>query len=119
MFCTCSGPHLCCIFQEEEFEVFQVGAVALVAVVDGEDAVAGISFQPRHVSVILEDQVVMSLRSWTDAVVVLFGLIYNLNLSNPAKLSGFFEFIQIVLLNLDDGRKQLRPKLQALRNELE
>ena len=70
-------------------------------------------------SVILEDQVVMTLRSWTDALVVLFSLIYALNLSYPAKLRHFFEFIQVVLLTLDDGRKQLKPKLQALKNELE
>ena len=37
----------------------------------------------------------------------------------PEKLSGFFEFIQVILLDLDDGRKQLKPKLQALKNELE
>ncbi|XP_049914827.1 uncharacterized protein LOC126399085 [Epinephelus moara] len=104
--------------KEEESEAFQEGAVALVAMVDEEDTVSGIPFQPRHVSVILEDQVVMSLKSWTDAVVVLFGLIYALNLSYPAKLSGFFEFIQVILLNLDDERKQLKAKLQALKNEL-
>lgn len=93
--------------------------MALVAVVDEEDVAAGIPFQPFHVSVILEDQVVMSHTSWTDVLVFLFGLIYALHLSYPEKLSGFFEFIQVVLLNLDDGRKQLKPKLQALRNELE
>ncbi|XP_071373622.1 uncharacterized protein [Centroberyx affinis] len=105
--------------KEEEFHAFQEGPVALVAVVDEEDVATGIPFQPLHVSVILEDQVVMSHRSWTDALVFLFGLIYALHLSYPEKLSGFFEFIQVVLLNLDDGRKQLKPKLQALRNELE
>lgn len=68
---------------------------------------------------VLEDQVVMSHKSWTDSLVILFGLIYALQLSYPEKLSIFFEFIQVVLLNLYDGRKQLRPKLQALRNELE
>ena len=93
--------------------------MALLAVVAEEDTAAGIPFQPLHVSVILEDQVVMTLRSWTDALVVMFSLIYALNLSYPAQLSGFFEFIQVVLLNLDDTRKQLKPKLQALKNELE
>uniref|UniRef100_A0A3P8TPC2 Sterile alpha motif domain-containing protein 3-like n=1 Tax=Amphiprion percula TaxID=161767 RepID=A0A3P8TPC2_AMPPE len=78
---------------------------------------AGIPFETHHVSIILEDQVVMSHKSWPDSLVILFGLIYALNLSYPEKLSGFFEFIQVVLLKLDDGRKQLKPKLQALRNE--
>uniref|UniRef100_A0A673A2K9 Uncharacterized protein n=1 Tax=Sphaeramia orbicularis TaxID=375764 RepID=A0A673A2K9_9TELE len=72
-----------------------------------------------HVMIVLEDQVVMSHRSWTDALVILFGLVYALHFSYPEKLSGFFEFIQVILLDLDDGRKQLKPKLQALRNELE
>lgn len=93
--------------------------MTLAAVVDEEEVPAGVPFEPRHVSIILEDQVVMSHRSWPDSLVILFGLIYALHLSYPEKLSGFFEFIQVVLLNLDDGRKQLKPKLQALRNELE
>lgn len=64
-----SGPHECSIFQEEESEAFQEGAVVLVAVVDEEDTVSGIPFHPHHVSVILEEQVVMSLKSWTRGVV--------------------------------------------------
>lgn len=93
--------------------------MALVAAVDGEEVSSGVPFETHHVSIILEDQIVMSHRSWTDSLGILFGLIYALHFSYPEKLSGFFEFIQVVLLNLDDGRKQLKPKLQALRNELE
>ena len=93
--------------------------MALVAVVAEDEGLTGVPFDMQHVSIILEGQVVMSTRSWTDSLVVLFGLIYALHLSYPEKLSGFFEFIQVVLLNLDEGRKQLKPKLQALRNELE
>lgn len=100
-------------------EAVPAGAVTLMAVVDEEERPFGVPFETHHVSIILEDQVVMSLRSWADSLVVLFGLIYALNLSYPTKLSGFFEFIQVVLLDLDDGRKRLKPKLQALRNELE
>ncbi|XP_031150549.1 uncharacterized protein LOC116046346 isoform X2 [Sander lucioperca] len=103
---------------KDELEANQDGAVALVAVVNEEEVPAGVPFETHHVSIVLEDQVVMSHRSWTDSLVVLFGLIYAVHLSYPEKLSGFFEFIQVVLLNLD-GRKQLKPKLQALRNELE
>ena len=93
--------------------------MALVAVVAEDEGLTGVPFDMQHVSIILEGQVVMSTRAWTDSLVVLFGLIYALHLSYPEKLSGFFEFIQVVLLNLDEGRKQLKPKLQALRNELE
>ena len=93
--------------------------MALVAVVAEDEGLTGVPFDMQHVSIILEGQVVMSTRAWTDSLVVLFGLIYALHLSYPEKLSGFFEFIQVVLINLDEGRKQLKPKLQALRNELE
>ncbi|KAL7852255.1 hypothetical protein SRHO_G00180400 [Serrasalmus rhombeus] len=105
--------------KEEEFEEFHKGPVALVAVVDEDNVPSVIPFQPLSVSVILEDQVVMSHRSWADALVNLFGLLFALHLSYPEKLAGFFEFVQIVILNLDDGGRQLKPKLQALRNELD
>lgn len=78
----------------------------------------GVPFSPRQVFIELEDQVVMTHHSWTDALVSLFGLIYALHLSYPKKYTGFFEFIQVVLLKLDDERKQLKPKLQTLKNEL-
>ena len=92
--------------------------MALVAVVN-EEEVLQVPFETQHVSIVLEDMVVMSHRSWTDSLVILFALVYALNLKYPEKLSGFFEFIQVILLDLDDGRKQLKPKLQALKNELE
>lgn len=120
MICTITLTYTEHVFPfQDELEATQEGAVALVAVVSEEEVPAGVPFETHHVSIVLEDQVVMSHRSWTDSLVILFGLIYALHLSYPEKLSGFFEFIQVVLLNLDDGRKQLKPKLQALRNELE
>ena len=119
MICTITLPHPEHVFPlQDELEANQDGAVALVVVVNEEEVPAGVPFETHHVSFVLEDQVVMSHRSWTDSVVIMFGLIYALHLSYPEELSGFFEFIQVVLLNLD-GRKQLKPKLQALRNELD
>lgn len=108
-------PFLC--FQEE-LEVAQEGALALVAVVD-EEEVLQVPFETQQVLIVLEDMVVMAHRSWTDALVLLFALVYALHLQYPEKLSGFFEFIQVILLDLDDGRRQLRPKLLTLKNELE
>ncbi|XP_057699041.1 sterile alpha motif domain-containing protein 3-like [Corythoichthys intestinalis] len=104
---------------KDDLAAAQEGAVALVAVVNDEKVPAGVPFETQHVMIVLEDQFVMSHRSWADSVVILFGLVYALHLSYPEKLNGFFEFIQVVLLGLDDGRKQLKPKLQALKNELE
>ena len=89
--------------------------MALVAVVkEEEEEPSEVPFETHHVSIIHKDQVIMTRRSWTE--VILFGLIYALHLSSTEKLSSFFEFIQVVLLDLEDGRKQLKPELQALRN---
>uniref|UniRef100_A0A3P9BV25 PB1 domain-containing protein n=1 Tax=Maylandia zebra TaxID=106582 RepID=A0A3P9BV25_9CICH len=101
----------------EEIEFYEA-TIALVADVDEEEVPGGVPFSPRQVFIVLEDQVVMTHHSWTDALVCLFGLIYALHLSYPEKCTGFFEFIQVVLLKLDDERKQLKPKLQTLKNEL-
>lgn len=68
-------------------EAAQEGAVALVAVVNEEDERSGVAFETRHVSIILEDEVVMTHRSWPDSLVILFGLIYALNLSYVPFLS--------------------------------
>lgn len=112
--------HLNNVFSfQDELELSEEESVALVAVVNEEEVPAGVPFETQCVSIVLEGQVVMSHRSWTDSLVILFGLMYALDLSYPEKLSGFFEFIQVVLLNLDDGRKQLKPKLQSLKNELD
>jgi len=73
-----------CVTFQEEMEFYE-GAVALVADVDEEDVPAGVPFSPRQVFIVLQDQVVMTHHSWTDAVVCLFGLIYALHLSYPVK----------------------------------
>lgn len=106
-----------CIISQDEIEFYEA-TIALVADVDEEEVPGGVPFSPRQVFIVLEDQVVMTHHSWTDALVCLFGLIYALHLSYPEKCTGFFEFIQVVLLKLDDERKQLKPKLQTLKNEL-
>lgn len=92
MICICT---LALPFQDE-LEAAQEGAVALVASVNEEEEPSGVPFETHHVSIILEDQVVMSQRSWADSLVILFGLMYALHLSYPEKLSSFFEFIQVV-----------------------
>lgn len=97
---------------------FHEGTVSLVAMTEEEDPPGGVPFSIKQVFIVLEDQVVMSHSSWTDALVCLFGLIYALHLSYPEKCSCFFEFIQVVLLKLTDDRRQLKPKLQSLKNEL-
>jgi len=92
------------------------GPVALVSVV-GNDESEDASLQPLSISIVLEDEVVVSnLQSWPDAVMVLFGLLYALHLSYPKGMVQTFEFIQKLLLKVDDVK--LKPKLLALKNEL-
>ncbi|KAJ8349284.1 hypothetical protein SKAU_G00244140 [Synaphobranchus kaupii] len=102
--------------KEEELDQALEGAVSITAVIR-EDGTSGVPFNPLDISIVLEDQVaICNVKSWPDAVVLLFGLLYALHLSYPKKLVTFFEFVQKVLLNLEDGK--LRPKLLALKNEL-
>ena len=56
---------------------------AVMEVVAEDEVLTGVPFDPQHVSIILEGQVVMSTRSWTDSLVGLFGLVYALHLSYP------------------------------------
>lgn len=51
-----------------------------------------------------------------DAFLVMFGLIYALHLGYPVGVINTLEFIQKILLGLEDGK--LLPKLQTLKNDL-
>lgn len=81
-----------------------------------EDEEKSLPFNPDDILIVLEDEVVMSTKSWVSALVLLFGLLYALHISYPKKLTVFFEFIQKVLLKLEDGKAS--AKLLALKNEL-
>ena len=48
---------------QDELEATQEGAVALVAVVNEEEVPQGVPFDTQHVSIVLEDQVVMSQKA--------------------------------------------------------
>lgn len=48
------------------------------------------------------------------AIQIIFQIKFVLHLSDPEKLSGFLEFIQVVLVRLNDGRKRLKLKLKVL-----
>ncbi|XP_020359725.2 uncharacterized protein LOC109906433 [Oncorhynchus kisutch] len=109
------------------FKICEVGELSNPGILDGvfilsvvgqhNEVVGGIPIRPAHVSIVLEDKIVMTnSRSWPDALVVVFGLLYSLHLNYPKALGSTFEFMQKVFLNLDDGK--LKPKLLALKNEL-
>lgn len=65
---------------------------------------------PDRVAVIIEGNLVV------DAYVVLLGLIYVLRLHYPKDLANAFNFIQKVLMGLEDGK--LKPRLLSLKNDL-
>ncbi|CAL9695807.1 unnamed protein product [Knipowitschia caucasica] len=70
------------------------------------------------VSIILEGSVVMAeISNMLDAFLLLFGLIFVFNMEYPKKLVNTFNFIQKILVCLDDNRV-MKPCLRALKNEL-
>ncbi|XP_059200484.1 uncharacterized protein LOC131980289 [Centropristis striata] len=104
---TCNG--------EDEMETTDT-PLAFLSV--APDSTGSSSFSPENISIVIEDEVVMSeLPRLADAFVVLLGLSYALHLDYPKKLTHTFSFIQKVLLCLDDN-KALNPCLLSLKNEL-
>ncbi len=75
---------------------------------------AGAEDEPIDVGVVIEGvKLLHHLKSISFGLVMLFGLIYALNLSYPQSLKFTFEFFQKVLMNLDGSK--LSPKVQALK----
>lgn len=69
------------------------------------------------VSVVLDGvEVLHNLESVSHACVMLYGLIYALNLSYPKSLKRTFEVYQKILMDLDSTK--LSPKVQALKLKL-
>lgn len=72
---------------------------------------------PEDVGIILEGvQVLQELKDVANACALLFGLIYVLNLSYPSDLRYTFEFIQKIIMQLDEQR--LSTKIQVSKNKL-
>lgn len=105
-----------CVLQgEDEMETTDT-PLALFSV--DPDSTGSISFSPVNISIVIEDEVVMSeLPRLADAFMMLFGLIYALHLDYPKKPTHTFTFIQKMLLCLDDN-KPLKPCLLSLKNDL-
>ena len=70
----------------------------------------------EDVGILIEgEEVISDLGNIGMAFVLLFGLIYCLNLTYPADLKCTFEVVQKILLNLDGQR--LSSKAQFLKNK--
>ncbi|KAM6978686.1 sterile alpha motif domain-containing protein 3-like isoform 2-T2 [Tautogolabrus adspersus] len=73
-------------------------------------------FCPEKVAVVLEGNTVVDFPTFADAFVMLFALIYALHLSYPKDLANTFDFIQKVLMGLEDGK--LKPRVLSLKNDI-
>uniref|UniRef100_A0A3B1JI85 Uncharacterized protein n=1 Tax=Astyanax mexicanus TaxID=7994 RepID=A0A3B1JI85_ASTMX len=71
----------------------------------------------EDVGIVIEGvEVLRTLGNIANAVAILFGLMYSLDLSYPTNLKYTFEVLQKVVMELDD--KQLSRKAQVLKNKL-
>lgn len=71
----------------------------------------------NSIAIILEGNLVMDeIPTTSQALCLLFGLLYALRLDYPKGMKNTFEFIQKMFLNL--GQQKLSPKLQTLKNAL-
>lgn len=85
--CFLNYPHnwIICILQRDNEPDIADTPVALLTVVS-DNATGAVHFNPESISVVVEDEVVLrDLPRLTDALVLLFGLIYALHLDYPKK----------------------------------
>ncbi|KAK7160651.1 hypothetical protein R3I93_008342 [Phoxinus phoxinus] len=69
-----------------------------------------------NVAIVLEEEVVMdNLGDFTNALMVLFGLLYAVNMEYPKDLRYTFEAVQKIILNLG---KECTARIQSLKNKL-
>ena len=71
---------------------------------------------PERMAVVLEGNRVIELHTLAEAFILLYALIYALDLSYPKDLANTFDFTQKVLMGLDD--QKLRPRVLSLKNDL-
>lgn len=106
-------------FQTEEVDEPDIAdsAVALVSMVNG-DSSSTAQFDPAGIAIVLEGDIVLrDISRLAEAFLLMFGLIYALHLNYPKELTHTFNFIQKVLMGLDDS-KPLAPRLLSLKNDL-
>lgn len=73
--------------------------------------------EPDDVGIVIEGVIAMdNVGSLIHGFIMLFGLIYALDLSYPDKFKFTFEFIQRIIMNLDAHK--LNPKIEQLKIKL-
>lgn len=94
-------------------------SVGVLTVIDEEEPLIPnkLYLDPVSTAIIVEGDIVLdNLLNLPQAICVLFGLFYALNLNYPKGMRNTFNFIQKVMLGL--GQNKLPPKLQSLKNLL-
>lgn len=71
---------------------------------------------PKAAVVVLGGKKIVEFGTFDDAFIVVFALIYTLNLDYPKELVNTFEFVQKVLIGLDEGK--LKSKILTLKNAI-
>lgn len=96
--------------KEEAEQVLQQETIAIFIILDAQTVA-------KDIGIILEGQEVLSkLPSVANAVAILLGLLYALNLEYPKTLKLTFEYIQKVIMELDP--KGMTNKVKRLYDKL-
>lgn len=100
---------------EDHWRDISVGI--LIVTDDGPTTSDDLHLTSLSSSIILEGGIVLDdIKNLPQALLLVFGLIYALNLEYPKPMKNTLNFIQMVMLGL--GANKLPPKLQALKNGL-
>lgn len=111
--CTLRGVSLSHLQPVESPELHDVPLGLALIRANSPDATF---FCPDKVAVLIEGNLVVYVDTLADAYVILLGLIYALHLHYPKHLANTFDFIQKVLMGLEDGK--LKPRVLSLKNDL-
>ncbi|RVE73057.1 hypothetical protein OJAV_G00045610 [Oryzias javanicus] len=109
---TSSFLRTCDDGQSREPDVVDTPLGLLAVGADPQNAM----FHPVKILVVLEGNTIIDVPTLADGFVMLFALIYALHLAYPKTLVNTFDFIQKVLMGLED--EKLKPKVLSLKNDL-
>nr|XP_055056167.1 uncharacterized protein LOC129440701 [Misgurnus anguillicaudatus] len=102
---------------DEEHQASTSVCILTVIPEDSKTVPYSLHLDATSTAIVLEGTVVLDdIGNLPQAMCLLFGLIYALNLKYPLLLKNTFDFIQRVIMSL--GHKSLKPKIQSLKNRL-
>ncbi|KAK2870713.1 hypothetical protein Q8A67_023240 [Cirrhinus molitorella] len=102
--------------QVEQSDEPDINDVPLGLLLSNQTSSDACFFCPERIAVLIEDNIVIESSTLADAFIILFALTYILHLNYPKQLHNTFDFVQKVLMGLEDGK--LRPRVMSLKNDL-